>query len=157
MKKRKEWDYLKVVKQSQRQPCAHAKSLQSCLTLCDPVDRLPWPWDSPGKNTWVGCYFLLQGIFPTQGLNGGLLCFLDWQASSLPLVSPEKPLQRWPGETKNYLCILAPKTGPKCWRKKEREQNLFKKWIREPSHLSFGEKQTKDKPVNWGRDLIDVG
>ena len=30
------------------------------------------PWDSPGKNTGVGCHFLLQGIFPTQGLNPGL-------------------------------------------------------------------------------------
>ena len=30
------------------------------------------PWDSPGKPTGVGCYFLLQGIFPTQGLNPGL-------------------------------------------------------------------------------------
>ena len=29
--------------------------------------------DSPGKNTEVGCHFLLQGIFPTQGLNPGLL------------------------------------------------------------------------------------
>ena len=29
--------------------------------------------DSPGKNTGVGCHFLLQGIFPAQGLNGGLL------------------------------------------------------------------------------------
>ena len=41
-----------------------AKSLQSCLTLCDPIDgsppRLPRPWDSPGKNTGVGCHFLLQ-------------------------------------------------------------------------------------------------
>ena len=27
------------------------------------------PWDSPGKNTGVGCHFLLQGIFPTQGWN----------------------------------------------------------------------------------------
>ena len=27
------------------------------------------PWDFPGKNTRVGCHFLLQGIFPTQGLN----------------------------------------------------------------------------------------
>ena len=26
-------------------------------------------WDSPGKNTGVGCHFLLQGIFSTQGLN----------------------------------------------------------------------------------------
>ena len=31
------------------------------------------PWNSPGKNTGVGCLFLLQGIFPTQGLNPGLL------------------------------------------------------------------------------------
>ena len=30
------------------------------------------PWDSPGKNTGVGCQFLLQGIFPTQGSNPGL-------------------------------------------------------------------------------------
>ena len=31
--------------------------------------RLPHPWDSPGKNTGVGCHSVLQGIFPTQGLN----------------------------------------------------------------------------------------
>ena len=30
------------------------------------------PWDSPGKNTGVGCHALLQGTFPTQGLNPGL-------------------------------------------------------------------------------------
>ena len=36
--------------------------LQSCPTLCDPIEptRLPRPWDSPGKNTGVGCHFLLQ-------------------------------------------------------------------------------------------------
>ena len=43
---------------------AAAKSLQSCPTLCDPIDgsppRLPHPWDSPGKNAGVGCHFLLQ-------------------------------------------------------------------------------------------------
>ena len=40
---------------------AAAKSLQSCPTLCEPIDgRLPRPWDSPGKNTGVGCHFLLQ-------------------------------------------------------------------------------------------------
>ena len=42
-----------------------AKSLQSCPTLCNPIDssqptRLPSPRDSPGKNTGVGCHFLLQ-------------------------------------------------------------------------------------------------
>ena len=35
--------------------------------------RLLHPWDSPGKNTGVGYHFLLQGIFPTQGSNPGLL------------------------------------------------------------------------------------
>jgi len=44
---------------------AAAKSLQLCLTLCDPIDGSPpgsppRPWDSPGKNTGVGCHFLLQ-------------------------------------------------------------------------------------------------
>ena len=31
------------------------------------------PWDFPGKNTGVDCHFLLQGIFPTQGSNPGLV------------------------------------------------------------------------------------
>ena len=35
--------------------------------------RLLCPWDFPGKNTGVGCHFLLQGIFLTQGSNLGLL------------------------------------------------------------------------------------
>ena len=34
--------------------------------------RLLYPWDSPGKETGVGCHSLLQGIFPTQGSNQGL-------------------------------------------------------------------------------------
>ena len=44
--------------------------IQLCPTLCDPIDC---PWDSSGKNTGVGNHSLLQGIFPTQGLNLGLL------------------------------------------------------------------------------------
>ena len=35
--------------------------------------QLLCPWHSPGKNTGVGCHFLLQGIFLTQGSNPGLL------------------------------------------------------------------------------------
>ena len=38
--------------------------------LCNPVDC-----SLPGKNTGVGCHFLLQGVFPTQGLNLGLPSF----------------------------------------------------------------------------------
>ena len=54
----------------------YAQSLQLCPTLCSPwtaACRLLCPWDSPGKNTGVGCQALLQGIFLTQGLNLGLL------------------------------------------------------------------------------------
>ena len=51
---------------------------QSCLTFCDPTDcSLPGSsihGDSPGKNTGVVCHDLLQGIFPTQGLNPGIPC-----------------------------------------------------------------------------------
>ena len=67
----------------------HPKSLQSCPTLCEPMNRSPPDssihGDSLGKDTGVGCLVLLQGIFPTQGLNPCLLCLLHWQASSLPL------------------------------------------------------------------------
>ena len=44
---------------------------QSCPTLYDPMDsslhQALHPWDFPGKSTEVGCHFLLQGIFLTQG------------------------------------------------------------------------------------------
>ena len=43
-----------------------------------------------GKNTRVGYHALLQGIFPTQGLNLQLLYLLHWQADSLPLAPPGK-------------------------------------------------------------------
>ena len=50
---------------------------QSCLTLCDPMDCSPSGssvhGDCPGKNTGVDYHSLLQGIFPTQGSNPGLL------------------------------------------------------------------------------------
>ena len=55
------------------------KVTQSCLTLRP--HGLYSPWNSPGQNTGVGSLSLLQGIFPTQELNGGPL----WgQADSLP-------------------------------------------------------------------------
>ena len=70
---------------------------QSCPTLWDPVDSsLPVSsvhGDSSDKNTGAGCYFLLQGIFLTQGWNPRLLHLLHllhWQADSLPLAPPGK-------------------------------------------------------------------
>ena len=47
------------------------KITQLCPTLYDPMGYSPW--NSPGQNTGVGSLSLLQGIFPTQGLNPGLL------------------------------------------------------------------------------------
>ena len=52
-------------------------------SLCVPMNcSLPGsscPWDFSGKNTGVGCHFLLQGIFLTQGLNLYLLCLLHYR------------------------------------------------------------------------------
>ena len=60
-------------------PFLQTRSMRSCSVasieseslwayVLKPI-RLLCPWDSPGKNTGVGCHALLQGIFPTQGLN----------------------------------------------------------------------------------------
>ena len=48
--------------------------------------------DYSGKNTGVGCHFLLQGIFPIQGLNLHLLCLLHGQVDSLLLSHLGSPL-----------------------------------------------------------------
>ena len=73
-------------------------SIYVCLLSCfSRVWLFATPWlslwgssvrgDSPDKNTGMGCYALLQGIFQIQGLNPHwLLCLLHWQVGSLPLV-----------------------------------------------------------------------
>ena len=59
-----------------------------------------WPhglyssWNSPGQNTGVGSLSLLQGIFPTQGLNPGLLCC--WQI--LYQLSHQEAQEHWSGQ-----------------------------------------------------------
>ena len=65
-----------------------AKLLQSCLTLCNPLDH-----SLPGSSVhgilqarileWVALSFP-RGIFPTQRLNLRPLCLLRWQVGSLP-------------------------------------------------------------------------
>ena len=78
-----------------------AKSLRLCPSLCDPMDcSLPDPlfMNSPGKNTRVGSNTLLQGIFPIQGLNLGLL---HWQVGSLRLYHQRSPIVH----TANKMCV----------------------------------------------------
>ena len=85
---------------SRPQPAAMAvcscSDAQSCPTLWDPMGCRPpgssVHGDSSSKNTGVGFYALLQGIFMTQGWNLHLLCLLHWQVGSLPLAPPGKPL-----------------------------------------------------------------
>ena len=89
--------------------CVPAKLLQSCPTLCYPMDCSP-PGssvheDSKGKNTGVGCHALLQGIFPTQGSNLHLLGLLHWQAGSLSVAPPGKPQAQGPQ-------LLSPSAAP---------------------------------------------
>ena len=69
--------------------------------------RLHCPWGSPGKNTGVGCRFLFQGIFPTQGSNLHLLLgrwilyhWTAWEAH-LPYVQIRFPV----GEISNHTGI----------------------------------------------------
>ena len=63
---------------------------QSCLTGIPwaVTHQAPCPWDSPGKNTGVGCHFLLQGIFLTQV---SIPSFHHWQADSLHAESSWEP------------------------------------------------------------------
>ena len=49
-------------------------------------------WDSPGEDGGVGRHALLQGFFPTQGLNLHILSLLHQQVASLPLAPPGKPI-----------------------------------------------------------------
>ena len=76
--------------------CVCAKSLQSCPTLCDPMDCSP-PGSSvhgilQAKIPRVDSQALLQGIFLlTQGWNSHLLLLLHQQVSSLPVAPPGKP------------------------------------------------------------------
>ena len=70
--------------------CVCAQSLsrdQLCATLWTIALQAPLSTGFSRKEYFpgVGCYFLLQGIFPTQESNPCLLCHLHWQVDSLPL------------------------------------------------------------------------
>ena len=88
------WGWVTITQSfcSKRLRCMRAQLPKSRLTLCGPLDCSPpgssVHGDSPGKNTGVGCHFLLQGIFLTQGLNPGSP---PLQVDSLPSEPPGKP------------------------------------------------------------------
>ena len=99
--------------QGLRRWAERSDGMRSISVICSIMSNSLWPhrlsppgsscpWDSPGKNTEVGCHALLQGIFPTQGLNLYLLCLMHWQAGSLPLAPPGQGLIL---ETETWLLI----------------------------------------------------
>ena len=74
--------------------------------------RLLCPWDFfPGKNAEMGCYFFLQGIFLTQGLNPCLLCLLHcreilyhWATGEAPKATiPQFFLKKWKRKIRHFL------------------------------------------------------
>ena len=70
---------------------AAAKLLQSCLTLRShrrQPTRLPRPWGSPGKNTGVGCHFLLQCIKMKSESEVAQLCPTLWDPMDRSLPGP---------------------------------------------------------------------
>ena len=80
---------------------------QSCPTLLQPHGLQPsrffYAWDFAGKNTGMGCHFLLQRMFLTQGLNPHLL---HWQTGSLPLRHPRNTISR------GCVCVLFTQSCP---------------------------------------------
>ena len=98
--------------------------------------RFLYPQDFPGKNTGVGCHFLLQGILPTQGSNPYLL---HGQAGSLPLSYLESPL----GSKRHFIIP-------------SQISNQYRPAVRTENHwnINWFKKKKKDmKP--WSHDDVE--
>ena len=97
-----------------------------CLTFVTPwtIAHQAPVYVPSGKNTGVGCHFVFQGIFPTQGLNP---CLLHWQGDSLPL-----------SQMGSLLLLLLLYKGKKL---SEKKANTFprlsqrNKWNSKPAHV----------------------
>ena len=99
--------------------CQHVLSrsvVSDSAIPCTVACQAPLSMGFSRQETAVGCLSLLQGIFPTQGLNPSLLCFLHWQAGSLPLVPPQIPVATSKQSSYNvtqFLNLLESQKGKK--------------------------------------------
>ena len=112
------------------------ESFSSVQFFCNPVNSSP-PGSSihgifPGKNTGVGCHFLLQVIFPTQGSNPGLLhcrwilCHLSHQGSpSSHYPSPQ--CHTWVSHHRGPRWVYAVAT--QTWQALRLERVSFREWV----------------------------
>ena len=90
-------------------------------------NRLLCPWDFPGKDTGIVCHFLLQGIFPTQGSNPGLLHCMQiiYQLSYQGKIKIDARVMYWgwcvihsPSFSEYLLCIRRYAT---CWEQSSKQ------------------------------------
>ena len=105
------------------------------------------PWKFLGKNTGVDCHFLLQGLFLTQRLNQHLLCFLHWQADSLPvrhLPSGSSPELLWAPPSPPPVLLTGgstntsrPTTPVVTQEREEQRQAETSEWPRDPGIWSW--------------------
>ena len=120
-----------VVRQLLWLSCSAVSDSATPWTLASPGSSVRG--DSPGKNTGAGCHALLQGIFPTQGWNPGLLC---WQVDSLLQNHQGSPHQLiysalefccWPHFWGGFPGGARGK-DPACWRRRC-ERCRFDSWV----------------------------
>ena len=115
---------------------SHFSHVRLFETLWTVATRLLCPWDSPGKNTGVGCHGPLQGIFLTQESNPCLLCLLLWQTDCLPLVPPGKPHMLYSSAVNNLA--RGRRWNVRLGKKRGKESHLSPRW-----HI--------DSLVTWGK------
>ena len=136
------------------------KVSQSCPTLCD------CPWNFPGQNTGVGGLSLLQGIFPTQGLNPDLshckwiLFLLSHQGSPRILEWVAYPFysgSSWPRNQTGVSCIAGKFFT--SWATRKAHQWIKKNKIHKGAKDMYSEnykilmKEIKDDTNRW-RDIL---
>ena len=102
----KELELLRKVADSALHACV-LSHFSRVRTLCDPMDGSPPGFSVRGLLQarileWIAMPSS-RGIFPTRGPNQCLLCLLHWQAGSLPLAPPGKPIQTWGRENTRWI------------------------------------------------------
>ena len=111
------------------------------------------PWDSPGKNTGVGCHFLLQGIFLTQRLNPGLphcsqiLYHLSQQGS--PKVGVTQCISLFLKLTHNPLNLVASQS----WFRENEFKDYYAKTLTTKCYLTH---KSSFDPINRGYKLPTI-
>ena len=116
---------------------------------CSPT-RLPSPWDSSGKNSGVGCHSLIQGIFPTQGMNLDLLhCrfFTIWATRE----APQRNSTRSWVQTQADTCPLDRKSNPLTTQPSQLSASITD-WISIQvwTHVIFKSKVHREAPDERG-------